>query len=169
MWINLLVTSLCSPAILLVNKIIRLPAVISKMPLVTTVVKRDIFQKFFFQWTPWNSPTQVRKSNGIKQCKIAKWVETDQTTPSESDVDSEPLAIDKIDGRSSHPITVQLEVQGVMEFDIGAAILIISKETYDTVYSQVPSNCWSPHLHWGVKFRFVENFLSTSDTVLKLP
>jgi len=55
----------------------------------------------------------------------------------------EPLAIDKIDGRSSHPITVQLEVQGkplLMEVDTGAAVSIISEETYDTLFSQVPLN-----------------------------
>ena len=43
--------------------------------------------------------------------KSAKWVEIEQTT--ESDVDSEPaLAIDQVEGRPSHPITVKLEVQG---------------------------------------------------------
>ena len=74
--------------------------------------------------------------------KSAKWVETDQTSERESDADSEPaLAIDKVEGRLSHPITVKLEVQGkpvVMEVDTGAAVSIISEETYDTLFSQVP-------------------------------
>jgi len=70
-------------------------------------------------------------------------VETDQTTQSEYDADLEPLAIDKIDGRSPHPNTVQLEVQGkplMMEVDTGAAVSIISDETYDALFSQVLLN-----------------------------
>jgi len=56
--------------------------------------------------------TQSGQKKQWHMAKATKWVETDQTTQSESDADLEPLAIDKIDGRSSHPIIVQLEVQG---------------------------------------------------------
>jgi len=57
-------------------------------------------------------PTQSSQKQQSYKTKAAKWVETDQTAKSESDADSEPLAIDEIDGRSSHPIAVQLEIQG---------------------------------------------------------
>jgi len=46
--------------------------------------------------------------------------------------------------------TVQLEVQGkplVMEVDTGAAISIISEETYDTLFSQVLLNQTTVSLH----------------------
>jgi len=51
------------------------------------------------------------------------------------------MGINRVEGRSSHPITVMLEVQGkpvVMEVDTGAAVSIISEETYNTLFSQVP-------------------------------
>ena len=51
-------------------------------------------------------PTQSSQKKQWHKAKATKWVGTDQTTESESDANSEPLAIDKIDGRSSHPITV---------------------------------------------------------------
>jgi len=65
-------------------------------------------------------------------------------TESEHDADSEPaLTIDKVEGRSSHPITVKLEVQGkplVMEVNTGAAVSIISEKPYDTLLLRVPAS-----------------------------
>ena len=60
------------------------------------------------------------------------------------------LAIDKVEGRSSHPIIVKLEAQGkplVMEVDTGAAVSIISEETYDTLFPQVTVKQASVGLH----------------------
>ena len=75
------------------------------------------------------------------------------TTQSESDADSEPaLAIDKIDGRSSHLIKVQLEVQGkplVVEVDTGAQLFpsYLKRLMYDTLFSHVLLNQASVGLH----------------------
>ena len=89
-WINLLVIPhLCNPALVVVNEIIRFLAVISKVPLVTAVVKK------------WVSKECVPR---IHLNSHKTWG-TDQTAQSESDVDSEPLAIYKVDGRSLYSIT----------------------------------------------------------------
>jgi len=103
------------------------------MPLVTTVVRNDIVPKCVTQQALRILPSQVKKRQSYKT-KAAKWVETDQSATSESDADSEPLAIDKIDGRSFHPITVQLE-ELVMEVDTGAVVSVISEERYDNLFS----------------------------------
>jgi len=73
------------------------------------------------------------------------------------------LAIDKVEGRSSHPIIVKLEAQGkplVMEVDTGAAVSIISEETYDTLFSQVTVKQASVALHTytGVNCNIWRNF-----------
>ena len=88
-WINLLVIPhLCNPALVVVNEIIRFLAVISKVPLVTAVVKKWHIQRMCSK----NPPSH--KTQG-----------TDQTAQSESDVDFEPLAVDKVDGWSLYSIT----------------------------------------------------------------
>jgi len=132
-----MIIPLHSLASVVVNEIIRLTAVIFKDATCNHCGKKGHISKVCCLASS-KKPTQSSQSY---KTKAVKRVETDQTAKSESDADSEPLAIDRIDGRSSHPITVQLEIQGkqlVMEVDTGAAVSVISEETYDNLFSQVP-------------------------------
>ena len=62
-----------------------------------------------------------------KKTQHANWVEN------ESENSDSDLPIHKVSARSTHPITVKLEIQGkpvLMEVDTGAAVSVISEETY---------------------------------------
>ena len=66
-----------------------------------------------------------------KKTEHTNWVENES-----EDSDSE-LPVHKIAAHSRHPITVKLEIQGkpvVMEVDIGAAVLVISEDTYKNCF-----------------------------------
>ena len=87
-------------------------------------------------------PTAVPKKKA-HQDKGTRWVGTEQEAD-HSDTDSE-LPLHKInDGsKSVHPITVDMTIKGSllkMEIDTGAAVSIISKATYQKVFSEVPVN-----------------------------
>ena len=68
---------------------------------------------------------------------------------SESENSESDLPVLKISGRSTHPIKVKLEIQGKpveMEVDTGAAVSIISEETYKRLFPNVNlkrSSNWS--------------------------
>ena len=87
-------------------------------------------------------PTAVPKKKA-HQDKGTRWVGTEQEAD-HSDTDSE-LPLYKInDGsKSVHPITVDMTIKGSllkMEIDTGAAVSIISKATYQNMFSEVPLN-----------------------------
>ncbi len=70
--------------------------------------------------------------------KQTKWVQAAHQSESVSDSD---LPVFRIGDRSSHPITVDLEVQGrklTMEVDTGAAVSIISEKTHKEWFPDVP-------------------------------
>ena len=58
----------------------------------------------------------------------------------ESEDSDSDLPVHKIAAHSTHPITVKLEIQGkpvVMEVDKGAAVSVISEETYKELFSNL--------------------------------
>ena len=91
------------------------------------------------------APRQTRDTRRTKKKsqvhRGAHWVDTGQSER-DSDTDSElPLFKIKDSSKAVHPITVDMEISGKalnMEVDTGAAVSIISKATYQKLFSQVP-------------------------------
>ena len=72
-----------------------------------------------------------------KRTEHTHWVENES-----KDTDSD-LSVHKITAGSTHPITVELEIQGkpvVMEVDTGAAVSVISETTYKDLFSNITLN-----------------------------
>ena len=91
------------------------------------------------------APRQIRDPRVNKKKsqahRGAHWVDTGQSER-DSDTDSElPLFKIKDSSKAVHPITVDMEINGKalnMEVDTGAAVYIISKATYQKLFSHVP-------------------------------
>ena len=83
------------------------------------------------------SMKQVPSGKDRRPCKKTEhtnWVENES-----EDSDSD-LTVHKIAAHSTRPITVKLEIQGkpvVMEVDTGAAVSVISEETYKGLFSNL--------------------------------
>ena len=88
--------------------------------------------------------TKQTTDTGVTKKKSQRgtnWIDTGQQEK-DSDTDSElPLFKIRDSSKVAHPLTVDIEINGRalnMEVDTGAAVSIISKTTYQKLFSEIP-------------------------------
>ena len=84
------------------------------------------------------SPVQQKSDTtfSTKSCKKTQWLQTDDTSDSETE-----LPVLRINSKSSHPIRVEVKINGKllqMEVDTGAVVSIISEQTKNRLNLTVP-------------------------------
>ena len=124
------------------------PSAVLKTPFVIIVTRKDIWQKST-EHQDRQTDTGAAKKKSHQHRGATNWVDTGQPEK-DSDTDSElPLFKIKDSSKAVHPITVDMKINGRvlnMEVDTGAAVSIISKATYQKLFSEVPVKPASLHL-----------------------